>query len=162
MKQVQSEEGIGQFFGKASKTIDDFSNKLFRVKNTTKEATESVTSQAKETNKLATAAQAATATEGAQATANVAVATTAGIATTAARLLSFALKAIGIGIALEAIALLVDGIKSAAGAIYEFFSNAEEEAQKLKDSINGVLRDINQAERERLMEEAVGRSGGAQ
>lgn len=32
----------------------------------------------------------------------------------------------------------------------------------LKDSINGVLRDINQAERERLMEEAVGRSGGAQ
>ena len=143
MKQVQSEEGIGQFFGKASKTIDDFSNKLFRVKNTTKEATESVTSQAKETNKLATAAQAATATEGAQATANVAVATTAGIATTAARLLSFALKAIGIGIALEAIALLVDGIKSAAGAIYEFFSNAEEEAQKLKDSINGVMLTTN-------------------
>lgn len=139
MKQVQSEEGIGQYFGKASKSIDEFTNKLFKVKNTTKETTENVSTQAKETNKLTTATQGATAAEGAQATANVAVATTSAVATAAAKLLSFALKAIGIGIALEAIALLVDGIKSAASAIYEFFSGAEEEAQKLKDSVNGVM-----------------------
>ena len=106
-KQMQTGEGIGGLFAKGNAAIDKFSASLIGVKTNAKAA------------KTATMETAA---------ANTAVATTAGAATIAVKALSFALKTVGIGVILTAVAFLVEGLQS----LIEWFTKADDAAEKAK------------------------------
>ena len=137
-KQMQSMEGIGKWFKTGSDAIDKFTSKLFGLDKAQKAAQASATAQATATRGVA-AAEGAAATGAATATAaNGALTTSMGVATTAAHALGFALKTIGIGLILTAIAALVEGIQWVGEKIADSFKTAEKEAEALNNTLESL------------------------
>lgn len=106
-KQMQTGEGIGGMFAKGNAAIDKFSASLLGVSTNAKAAKKGLTEAA---------------------AANVTVATTSAAATVAVKALSFALKTVGIGIILTAVAFLVEGLQS----LIEWFMKADEATERTK------------------------------
>jgi DNA repair exonuclease SbcCD ATPase subunit len=106
-KQMQTGEGIGGMFAKGNAAIDKFSASLLGVSTNAKAAKKGLTEAA---------------------AANVTVTTTSAAATVAVKALSFALKTVGIGIILTAVAFLVEGLQS----LIEWFTKADDAAEKAK------------------------------
>ena len=106
-KQMQTGEGIGGMFAKGNAAIDKFSASLLGVSTNAKAAKKGLTEAA---------------------AANVTVTTTSAAATVAVKALSFALKTVGIGIILTAVAFLVEGLQS----LIEWFTKADEATERTK------------------------------
>lgn len=106
-KQMQTGEGIGGIFAKGNAAIDKFSASLLGVSNNAKAAKKGLTEAA---------------------AANVTVTTTSAAATVAVKALSFALKTVGIGVILTAVAFLVEGLQS----LVEWFMKADEATERTK------------------------------
>lgn len=106
-KQMQTGEGIGGMFAKGNAAIDKFSASLLGVSTNAKAAKKGLTEAA---------------------AANVTVTTTSAAATVAVKALSFALKTVGIGVILTAVAFLVEGLQS----LIEWFMKADEATERTK------------------------------
>ena len=106
-KQMQTGEGIGGIFAKGNAAIDKFSASLLGVSTNAKAAKKGLTEAA---------------------AANVTVTTTSAAATVAVKALSFALKTVGIGVILTAVAFLVEGLQS----LVEWFMKADEATERTK------------------------------
>ena len=106
-KQMQTGEGIGGMFAKGNAAIDKFSASLLGVSTNAKTAKKGLTEAA---------------------AANVTVTTTSAAATVAVKALSFALKTVGIGVILTAVAFLVEGLQS----LIEWFMKADEATERTK------------------------------
>ena len=106
-KQMQTGEGIGGMFAKGNAAIDKFSASLLGVSTNAKAAKKGLTEAA---------------------AANVTVTTTSAAATVAVKALSFALKTVGIGVILTAVAFLVEGLQS----LVEWFMKADEATERTK------------------------------
>lgn len=106
-KQMQTTQGIGGMFAKGNAAIDKFSASLLGVSTNAKAAKKGLTEAA---------------------AANVTVTTTSAAATVAVKALSFALKTVGIGVILTAVAFLVEGLQS----LVEWFTKTDEATERTK------------------------------
>lgn len=127
-KQLQTGEGIGKYFSKGGEAIDDFVNKLFRIKKATDEVTDAEEIAAAATTEVETASKAATVAEETQTVATKSLTKAQKAATVAAKALSVVLKSIGIGLAIYAVTKLVDGVSEWIKSLSTL--SAEEEAAK--------------------------------
>ena len=127
-KQFQTGEGIGRIFRAGDSAIKSFTDKLFGVDKTAKQAATSVAA-------VGTAGK--TASTG-LATASVAANTTAksfSIATAAATALRVVLNALGIGLLIGAISLAVEGISK--------LIDKQNEAKKYQEDLNNAISEGN-------------------
>ena len=132
-KQMQAGDGIFKWLNKGNSAIDNFINKLFRVKKATTEVTTASKAQAAATSTVATASKGAATAEVAQTTATAGLTIGMKAATVAATVLSTALKAIGIGVITAGIAVALEGLKSLVSWITSESEEEKKAAQAAKE-----------------------------
>jgi len=125
-KQIQTEQGIiGGILAKGNAAIDKFSASLLGVSTNAKAAKVGLTSTA---------------------AANVAVTTTSAAATLAVKALSFALKTVGIGVVLTAVAFLVEGLQ----ALGEWLFKTDDATEQLKKANEETAKSYSEAKTKML------------
>ena len=124
-KQMQTGEGIGGILAKGNAAIDKLSASLLGVSTNAKAAKKGLTEAA---------------------AANVAVTTTSAAATLAVKALSFALKTVGIGVVLTAVAFLVEGLQ----ALGEWLFKTDDATEQLKKANEETAKSYSEAKTKML------------
>lgn len=146
-KQMQTTEGIGKYFTKASQGIDKFVDKLFGVDKASKAAAASSKAESAALNQVNAASKGAAVGAGAATTANVALTTSETAATLGAKALKMALNALGIGVFLTLLGLATDALDWAITGVQTFLGLSSND-NKVEGEVQGVTKAVDILEEE--------------